>query len=141
MSDINVRVWNNNTKTMLYFHPVTLTDSETEIAAQQKVFDREDWIDTYTAAPNKDLVTMLESGFQGVWENDVLDGKAPMGVVRFGVFDNKKEGPDHQSGSGFYLETREGIRSLSALMLRLYEYKVIGNICEKPELLKLCIRE
>ena len=140
MSEIKVRIWDNEQKKMLYFHPLTLTLNSFTVAAQRNTFDREEKIDTYTTAPNKDIVVMLESGFQVIWENDVLEGEAPTGVVRFGVFDNKKAGPEYQAGSGFYLETRYGIRSLSQLMIDVLKYKVIGNICEQPDLLKRSLR-
>ena len=140
MSEIKVRVWDSEAGKMLYFHELSLTECHTAIAAQEKTFEIVDFIDTFTSKPDEVRPTMLFSGFEGIWEGDVLEGKAPAGVVRFGVFDNKKDGPEHQAGSGFYLETRDGIYSLSKLMIDVYKYRVVGNIWEHPELLKLCAR-
>ena len=141
MSEVKVRVWDGGAKKMLYFHELSLTECHTAIAAQEKTFEIVDFIDTFTSKPSEERPTMLFSGFEGIWESDVLKGEAPTGVVRFGIYDNKKDGPEHQQGSGFYLETRDGISSLSQLLIDLYKYKVIGNICDKPELLKLCSRQ
>jgi uncharacterized phage protein (TIGR01671 family) len=71
-----------------------------------------------------------------IYEGDILEGEAPTGIVKFGIFDNNQDGsPEHACGSGFYFESRDGISSLSALLVGVYKYKVIGNIYENPKLL------
>jgi len=103
---------------------------------QLKPAEQKAWLDSGKTKEEWNGKEIYEGDILGGDKGDILGGDIRTAQVKFGEYCNDREYADHAEGTGFYIENRDGVDSLTQKLINVYGLKVIGNLHENPELFK-----